>query len=1473
MLPLRIFPGGADRIMNDNHDICRLDYLVGTLATAYKGMIASLVVKDFCMTESADAATFRGTVLAMPEGAYEASLNQGGVELSRVRLQKGVFEFSTDRGRIASAAALQIDILQAGRHIGTFLLKKGGTGGSYVSATELSEELSGMELTRLTNPLRDKIGLLRKAEDIVSRILSSKKEWPALSEALNGFSIDVFWSAPEVFYGAYDILAHFTLLAAERSGAAGEGKPVSNYLDLLELPLSNEREKSRLRNAAEAWIRELARSKIDFSLAVRRAASALRELHDKLPGLDMREGTAFLIKSLREKNASVVPLDSGIAAAFGRSFPEEDSVLLARFGKAGRNRLLRQTAEAENRLDTKDYSRALELIEKIDSDILDERKAAAVLFDILEKDLATASPDAVVAVIGHFLSAAPGLSARTVQAARNAIPRVLDKLLVLGKAGEFGAVLDKIADAEASLGAGLLLDSRVARSILNSGQPLVIGQFTDRVKRITIPPPRVRGLSTDTWAELVDPLHLERLTGFLDLLAQGGVPAEDVLVHVISNLAICGVLIPDDKLFQRRISAYLNSEAMRGEFLLNFLLLERLPVYFNEVGATSRIRDYSTEIDSWANDPVIYFLRKQIHVNASNHNVKLLEHVLKSWALNAPALLREVVPPDVFTRVDPRLVERYFSVLAPFFTAAGIIRDGELHPEALLELTDEEIDKAFPDREGGDVEARRKAGLACRLYKEVVRKYSLLDRDAAAGDVRKRLRDAIDELRGLRRIVLSPEKKEPEEALYFKRHIAFGIPSVLGTYHEQKFDALCGMMRYGENLPVMLQTIIAGGEAREGDQSGLEQWTAVLGDVWRVLGLYGMQNAQIDEFSWILAHKRLRPAQVLDVLKMWQKELAWLVSRLNKTFHGPLMELIGRIPRDELPEHLRSLETASSDFSARAADVVMRDILNGVPGLVECDRLLGVAVNKIRSRDHDNDERGPEASAHSGPRDYYDLREVPAEEAVRLAPELGTKAKNLISLRGRGLAVPAGVVLPAGRSGSFLDRADREGLLTGLRKAVGDIEARTGKTFGGSDQPLFLSVRSGSYPSMPGILSSILYCGMNERTCDAFVRASGNPELGWDSYRRFIEQYGNVALGLKSDYFEQIMNAYRGKRSLSPERTLSASHLRSIVELYRSELLARGLNVPDDVYEQLLECVCAVYASWQSERARQFRGATGTSDAWGTSVTLMEMISGNQEGGGTSIFFTRDPVTLERAVYGETRENAVGVDLASGRTRSRPLSRAQAASDQISLEDRDPGLFRLHRELADSIEDAFGGLPQEVEATYFRDAAARPELFVLQTRRMEHGEMLSDSFDAVCRMESRVIGRGTGANGGALSGVASFAESPEEIELIKKKSGLPVILIRKTADTDDVSLMLVVKGILTASGGVTSHAAVLAQKFGLSAVVACADLKVNADEQGRPSATLGNALVREGTPLSIDGATGLVFSGTCFPRGTGAKED
>jgi len=277
------------------------------------------------------------------------------------------------------------------------------------------------------------------------------------------------------------------------------------------------------------------------------------------------------------------------------------------------------------------------------------------------------------------------------------------------------------------------------------------------------------------------------------------------------------------------------------------------------------------------------------------------------------------------------------------------------------------------------------------------------------------------------------------------------------------------------------------------------------------------------------------------------------------------------------------------------------------------------------------------------------------------------------------------------------------------------------------------------------------------------------------------------------------------------------------------------------------------------------------SDRWGTAVTLMSMVYGNREGSGAAVFFTRVPVSFEKGIFGEVRETATGDDLVYGHFMNRPLAQSQTNHGD-SLQDLDPQLYRLFCETAEKVEDAMGGLPQEVESAYVTEGDKR-RIYVVQTKRMEFRRGPTEKFQESCKMESSVIGRGIGVYGGALSGVACFSASPADIAKLKLRANKPVILLRKETDTEDVAAMPSINGIVTSIGGATSHAAILSQKFSLTAVVGCSDMSIRTDTGNFPYALIGGVEIREGSEISIDGSTGLVYSGFCAAARQGKHYD
>ncbi len=1442
-------------------DICSLDYLTGTLATAYKGLITSLVARDFCMIEEDGVVTLKGTVLAMPAGEYRALLVRDGKELAITAIREGSFALSVDAAVIHGTGRLQVDIMQDGRHVGTFLIKREGGDGFFVSAMELAGEIKGADLKLLTAHVGDKPGLLKKAEEIISHILSTKKDWKKFSEEINTFAKDLFWLTDGGFHKCYPILVRYSLMACEKAGLSLHDKTIANFLSLAELPLENVTDEKGLCFLIASWLEELKDSPVCLSCNFPHARDVIRGIMERCPDLDPSPALRPLIASLRKIVETEPAIPAEAIEGLRGILPAGEFERIARFGEGARRKTAERIDAAEAMLDGGNYDGIFGALGDIDSSLPGDAVMAGEFLSAAGKVLTPESAGACSDSAFEFFRIFGELSDDGKRKATEGIAGFLKRLIDLGLTGACEEVLAKIGKAPFLRDEDLLLNAGIADAVLHAGDESLLRRYSEALTRVVVPPPGISGFSGETWAEIAHPLHIARLSRFIEVIGLDSGKFRDVLVHLICNLHVSGVFIPDDRLFQRNVSAYLNSGGPGRDYLLDYLLLQLLPVYFSEVGATGRIRDYSTKIDSWGNDTVLYFIRKQVHVNASSNNVRLVERVIGAWVSGEPAGLKEVMPGDVFDRIDPALFRRYSAAVGPFLESPGVLDDTGLHFEKLLAVTEERLRENADAIEASD-EIRSKILYLCMLYRELVSKYEFASGPAGEADIDAALAEHIERLKALREIVLSPEKTGPSESFYFKRHIAFGIPSVMGSYHEPKFDAFGETLRLEEKVRVLLERMIPDiaekKDSFSGDDAG--RWIRLLRLVNGFSRLHELGNFIVDELMAVLETDDLHVSQVIDMLGIWQRELTWQVGLLSRTFHRPVTNVLKIFPEEDLPERLKA---PGPDFIDKAADVVMRDLTSSIAGFTETDRLLAALRDVLLSLTGTAGDR--KFSPSKGPGDkeeFFVMDGLTDSDAVRLSPLIGAKAKNLVYLGNRRLSVPPGVVFSSAMTGAYDEYTSSASFRETLRRAVGELEKRTGSVFGDPKNPLFVSVRSGSFVSMPGILSSILYCGMNDDTRKGMIRAAGNPRLGWDSYRRFIEYYGTVVHGLEAGIFDKVISGFMSERGIGKMKDLDAAMMGKIARLHLHELSLRGLDIPDDVYEQLARSVRAIYASWHSRKCSLFRRAMGISAHWGTAVTVMQMVYGNDRGCGASVFFTRNPFSLERGVYGETKEGVTGADIVYGGSFSAPLSRSQSGVGE-SLEDSDPELFSMHRDLGRKIEEAMGGLPQEVEATYTKTPDGKRLIHVLQARRMEFHRGFRKRFDDVCRMEANVIGRGAGVHGGALSGVVTFGQSPGEVKKLKNDTSMPVILLRPMASTDDVSLMSGIDGILTRAGGVASHAAVLAQKFDLTAVVGCSGLEFKTDDRGNPAASIGGYAVSEGSYLGIDGSTGLVYSGLC----------
>ena len=486
---------------------------------------------------------------------------------------------------------------------------------------------------------------------------------------------------------------------------------------------------------------------------------------------------------------------------------------------------------------------------------------------------------------------------------------------------------------------------------------------------------------------------------------------------------------------------------------------------------------------------------------------------------------------------------------------------------------------------------------------------------------------------------------------------------------------------------------------------------------------------------------------------------------------------------------------------------------------------------------------------------------------------LGGKGANLAEMTNLGVPVPPGFTIAADQCVAYLEHGGiSDDLRSEVEAALVRLETVSGKRFGDPANPLLVSVRSGAAVSMPGMMETILNLGLNDKTVEGLAAASGNTRFAFDSYRRFVQMYADVVLGVNIHRFEQLLATKRLTTGVRSDAELSADALRSLVTEYQQLVrAATGADFPSDPQVQLWGAIEAVWNSWTLKKAVDYRKVNGISHALGTGINIVSMVFGNMgSDSGTGVAFTRDPSTGEHRFYGEFLVNAQGEDVVAGiRT---PLHIDEMATQL-------PGAYEALLETQARLEQHFRDM-QDIEFT-----VERGTLYLLQTRTGKRttaaalrialdmvNEGLISERDAVLRLQPnqldqllhRVIAStsqatpiavGLPASPGAASGVAVF--DPDVAER-RQQQGEQVILVREETTPEDFHGIVAARAVLTARGGMTSHAAVVARGMGKCAIVGCTAMEILGDQR---SMHVGDVVVTEGDWLTLDGGTGRVFLG------------
>lgn len=489
---------------------------------------------------------------------------------------------------------------------------------------------------------------------------------------------------------------------------------------------------------------------------------------------------------------------------------------------------------------------------------------------------------------------------------------------------------------------------------------------------------------------------------------------------------------------------------------------------------------------------------------------------------------------------------------------------------------------------------------------------------------------------------------------------------------------------------------------------------------------------------------------------------------------------------------------------------------------------------------------------------------------------LGGKGANLAEMTNLGLPIPQGFTVTTEACTDYYNSGKKvtDDVQSQIFEALGKLEEMQGKKFGDNEDPLLVSVRSGARASMPGMMDTILNLGLNDVAVEGFAAKTGNPRFAYDSYRRFIQMFSDVVMEMSKTFFEGILDEIKESKGAKFDTDLTAEDLKEVITRYKAIYKSKmGADFPQDPKVQLMEAVKAVFRSWDNPRAIVYRRMNDIPGDWGTAVNVQAMVFGNMGNtSGTGVAFTRNPSTGENGIYGEYLINAQGEDVVAGIRTPQPITR---------LEEDLPDCFKQFMEIAHKLENHYRDM-QDMEFTiqegklYFlqtrngkRTAPAAikiacdlvdegqitPQEAVLRIDAKSLDQLLHPTFDPKALKEGHVIGSALPASPGAAAGKVYFtADEAKEAH----EKGARVILVRLETSPEDIEGMHASEGILTARGGMTSHAAVVARGMGTACVSGCGEIKFNEEEK---YFELGGERINEGEYISLDGSTGKIYLG------------
>jgi pyruvate,orthophosphate dikinase len=1029
---------------------------------------------------------------------------------------------------------------------------------------------------------------------------------------------------------------------------------------------------------------------------------------------------------------------------------------------------------------------------------------------------------------------------------------------------------------------GTVLDCilTLGKEIFRTENDRHIHHFEKLLIRYGFTPPGLVFVSDD-WQLRVDENHIKNIRVWMELIEYSPLTFRDLLSALIIHLRLGGVFVSDTDLFQRDVTALLNSD-IRPIFKHIKQLARLFPVYFNEIGAEGELREVTTAMDelSHRNDRLIHFLRKQIHTESNNTHIDLTRSIIRYWYDGNSEHLKGLLPRDV---------ELSLSVESRWFTGINglmhkLCESFNVMPETLMTLPAEKIRKNINNLPGDNSIDRQRLMYVFRLLEllrekysfntvnlgVLMRKFSFFNSNDIEGLLQlleksypdRALRQVYIFMRQLNTIIMSDEKTEGWEDIYHKRHIAIGIPSMYGKYREPKFEAMGLTFRLEKVAAHLMDQLIASINLDYITAKTLRRIHVVLELFRQGLELDGISdqgfNSNLKMFRFSLNSASFSVGQYINILQFMLSSVREIISKYFLRIYDSQLRVV--IP--QLHPRESKDESTGKHFIMKQSEQFYREMLSSAFLVQSLDNFLVRILGSFRQMV----DNYPEETIRSIMSYNTDLVISPLN---RESPEmdnqifLGSKAYFLKKLSLLGFPIPPGFVLTTEifrrREAILQNPYIEKELDLMLKRQISNLEKVTGQQFGNPDNPLLLSVRSGTAISMPGAMNTYLNVGLNDEIVEALSKKFNFGWTSWDCYRRFLQSWG-MAFGVTRDEFDQVMIDFKTRYGISQKIDFSPAQMREIAFAYKEILHSHNIHFKDEPYEQLNQVIFNVLKSWDSERAKVYREYLQIADEWGTAVIVQKMVLGNlHRTSGTGVLFTHAPDLEQPGIqlYGDFTLCSQGEDIVAGLVHPWPVTERQRkklfGEKGVSLQLGFPEIYEKLLKITEELTETHGFSHQEIEFTF--ESENPGDLYILQTRDQEIRKP-DLSFVFNCKpSELDLLGRGIGLGKGVMNGILAF--DMHDLERYADLSDNK-ILVRPDTVPDDIGMIFACDGLITARGGATSHAAVTAVRLDKTCVVNCSDLIVNEKEK---ICSINGRTLKPGDKIAIDGNLGNIYAG------------